>query len=60
MIVAIGFYTIWFTPIVFIVSLLGAIKSIHSGESMKGNAIICAISFWLIIVPIFVTIIESS
>jgi hypothetical protein len=50
-----GLFTIWFTPIVFVASLLGAIKSIYKGESMGKNAIVCAISFWLIVVPIYLS-----
>ncbi len=57
--IVIGYYTIWFTPIIFITSLIGAMKAIKDGTDHKGYTIVCVISFWLIIVPIFYVITNS-
>lgn len=55
-----GFYTIWLTPIVFIGNLVGLLKAIKNEEETKAYTVLCAISLWLIVVPMFVAILQSS
>jgi hypothetical protein len=54
--IAVGFHTIWFTPIVFVLSLIKIIKAIKEGEEHKGHTVACVVSFWLMIVPIFLAV----
>lgn len=58
-IVGIGFYTIWFTPIIFISSLFEAIKAIHEGRDSTSHKVACCISFMLIVIPMFLMLLKS-
>lgn len=58
-IIAIGFYTIWFTPIVFVCSLIGAIKAIKEERETKEYTIACSISFMMIIIPMFLALTQG-
>ncbi|WP_160723062.1 hypothetical protein [Isachenkonia alkalipeptolytica] len=49
----IGFYTIWFTPIIFVVNLIGAMKAVKEGRETTVHTGACAISLLLIVIPIF-------
>lgn len=33
--VGVGFYTIWFTPVIFVTNLIGAIKLLKKGDRLK-------------------------
>ncbi len=50
--------TIWFTPIIFLSSLIKIIKLIFEGKDYKLYLIACLISFWLIVVPLFVAVLN--
>jgi hypothetical protein len=52
-IIGLGYYTIWFTPIIFVTSLIGAIKAIKDGEETKGYTLSCCISLMLIVIPMY-------
>jgi len=52
-IAVIGFYTIWVTPIIFVVNLIGAIKAIKEGRQTEKYTIACCISLMLIVIPIY-------
>lgn len=56
---AIGFYTIWFTPIIFVTSLIGAIKAIKEGRGTEKYTIICCISLMFIVIPIYIMLLYS-
>ncbi|MCF6465956.1 hypothetical protein C3E90_08715 [Clostridium sp. Cult2] len=51
---AIGYLTIWFTPIIFVTSLIGAIKAIKEGRDTQIYTIACCISLMLIVIPIYI------
>ena len=53
-IVIIGIYTIWFTPIIFVYNLIGAMKAIKEERETKNYTTACCISFMLIVIPIFI------
>lgn len=48
----IGYCTIWFTPIIFIVNLVGVMKAIKEGRETKKYTVLCCISFMLITITI--------
>jgi len=52
-IAVIGFYTIWVTPIIFVVNLIGAIKAIKEGQQTEKYTIACCISLMLIVIPLY-------
>ncbi len=54
----IGFYTIWFTPIIFVMSLIGAIKAIKEGRNTKKYTIACCISLMIILVPMYIMLLH--
>lgn len=49
----IGYYCIWFTPIIFILSLIGVMKSIKEGKETSGYTKACCISFIMIVIPMY-------
>ena len=50
-------YSIWFTQVIFILSLINIIKAIKNNKDHKGSTIACVLSFWFMIVPfIFVSL----
>ncbi|CAK7086019.1 MULTISPECIES: hypothetical protein [Tissierella] len=51
--VGVGFYTIWFTPIIFVTNLIGAIKAIKEGRQTEKYTAACCISLMLIVIPIY-------
>ncbi|SCZ05948.1 hypothetical protein SAMN03080606_03915 [Alkaliphilus peptidifermentans DSM 18978] len=52
-IISIGMNLIWLTPIVFVTSLIGAIKAIKEERKTTPYTITCSISFMLIVVSLF-------
>lgn len=51
-IVLIGGFTIWVTPIAFVLSLLSAIEAIHKDQPYDKAALVCVISLVMTLVPI--------
>ncbi len=54
----IGYLTIWFTPIIFVTSLIGAIKAIKEGRDTEKYTIACCISLMLIVIPIYIMLMD--
>ncbi|WP_353093336.1 hypothetical protein [Tissierella praeacuta] len=49
----VGYYTIWFTPAIFVINLIGAIKAIKEGRQVEKYTIACCISLMLIVIPMY-------
>lgn len=58
--VGVGFYTIWFTPAIFIINLIGAIKAIKEERETGKYTVACCISLMLIVIPMYMMLIYSS
>lgn len=50
---SIGFYTMWFLPPLFIWSLVELFKKMKNEETYTVNMVICMITLWMILVPMF-------
>ncbi len=51
----IGFYTIWFTPFIFVYTMIGAMKAIKEERDPIIHTIACCISLMLIVIPILIS-----
>lgn len=55
-VVFMGVFTIWISSIIFVTSLLSAIKLIHEGRPHGTVTFVCATSFLLTVAPIMIGI----
>lgn len=49
----IGFWTIWFTPAIFVISLIEAIKAIKDWRDYGKYGFVCCVSLMLIVIPMY-------
>lgn len=57
--VVVGFYTIWFTPVMFVVNLIEAIKAIKEGRQTEKYTAACCFSLMLIVIPMYMMLLYN-
>lgn len=51
--IVVGYYTIWFTPAIFVINIIRAIKAIKNNEETSLYTFIASLSLMLIVIPMY-------